>query len=102
MVRFVDVHGTLRADPPNVPLDRGGTLSLEYDGKAPPMLFVPDDRIFGGMLFMMKEGERWHLELTVLRDAPVMEIPYALYAPDRNEIAEGESPPRMTVKDPGL
>jgi len=98
---FVDDHGTFRADPPEVWVDSGDTLTLIYEGDRSPMLFVPDETVFGDVIFKMSpSGRDWRLELRVLKDAPVLHLPFALYAPDRNAIAEGYSPPRMNINDP--
>jgi hypothetical protein len=101
LVRFEDYHGTLRANPPEVWVNSGDSLTLQYGGEAMPMLFVPNAAVFGDVLYTMsRHQDYWQIVLTVLKDAPVIDLPYALYGPDVNQIAEGNSPPRMNVNDP--
>ena len=101
MCFIMDDRNTLRADPPEVWVKSGDTLTLIYEGDAPPTLFVPNKNVFGDIIFMLSRSERdWRIELPVLKDAPMIKLPFALYAPDRNQIAEGYSPPRMNINDP--
>jgi len=95
-----ELDDNFKVDIPLLEIHPGDQVEFQFVGCENPVVLIPVENIF----FQNRATDKNHrgiIRMNVMPNATVTGVafPYVVYSPDSNIFAEGNSPPRMILKE---